>query len=146
MKRIKIIQLFDTYGDFYQPYIPPVIKFLRKKPGFDIQIDAFKGEASSDVQIIPSYIRRRFKERFLAISNSSPIKSKYLQRKYLNSNVDIIHLQHSYLFSQIRGLLSMPKSERPKIVITHRGADTYTKPWVDEGWRSFYKGSGQKTI
>jgi glycosyltransferase involved in cell wall biosynthesis len=37
----------------------------------------------------------------------------------------------------------MPKNDRPKIVITLRGADTYMKPWLDKGWRDFYKNYGQ---
>lgn len=143
MNQIKIVQLFDKYGDFYQPYIPPVIDVLREKADFEIRVDAFKGDATSNVHIIPSYLKRRFNERIISITNSSPVKLKYLEHKYLKNNNDIVHIQHSYLFTKIRGFFSIPKSERPKIVITLRGSDTYIKPWLNQGWHSFYKGSGQ---
>lgn len=143
MKELKIIQLFDIYGDFYQPYIPPVMDVLKKVPNFKIQIDAFKSEACSGVNIIPSYYKRRFHERLKALTNKSSVKLNYLEQQYLKNNVGIVHLQHSYLHPKLKGLLSLPKSQRPKIIITLRGADTYVKPWVDENWRDFYSNYGQ---
>lgn len=139
---IKIVQLFDTYDDFYQPYIPPVMEALKIVLNFEIQINAFRGEACGNVQIIPSYYRRKLYERILSISKRSSKQLSYLENKYLKNKVDIIHLQHSYLHKKIKGLLSLPSVERPKIIITLRGADTYVKPWVDKNWLHFYNNDG----
>jgi glycosyltransferase involved in cell wall biosynthesis len=58
------------------------------------------------------------------------------------SNFEILHLQHSYLFSKIIPFLDLEK--RPKIVITLRGGDTYIKPWLDKRWLDFYVDYSQK--
>lgn len=143
MKKTKIIQLFETYGDLYQPYIPPVIDTLKSDPNFDIQVEAFKRAMSGDVQIIPSYYKRRFHEHFRSIIGKSFAELSYLEQRYLKNKVDIIHLQHSFLYHKVQNLLTLPKLQRPKIIITLRGADTYVKPWLNEKWRSFYAGLGQ---
>ena len=140
---IRISQLFDTYGDFYQPYIPPVMDALKKLPNFKVEIHAFQKTTNSEVQIIPSYYKRRFHERLNSLTNKSSVKLNYLEQQYLKDNVAIVHLQHSYLHTKLKGLLSLPKLERPKIIITLRGADTYVKPWVDKNWRNFYSNYGQ---
>ena len=142
-KTVKIIQLFDAYGDFYQPYIPPVMQALKGLPNFNIQIEAFKGEGSEDVQLVPGYYKRRLYERLSVLTNKKAKGLNYLEQEYLKTKVDILHLQHSYLHSKLKGLLSLPKLNRPKIVITLRGADTYVKPWINIKWREFYATYGQ---
>lgn len=144
MEKLKIAQLFDTYGEFYQPYIPPVIDALKAMPNLDVIIDAFKGEASEDVNIIPNYYNRKLRERVYSITNKHSKKLNYIEDRYLKSNVDIIHLQHSYLHKKLKHLLVLPNEKRPKVVITLRGADTYMKPWIDENWANFYKNYGQQ--
>lgn len=143
MRKLKIIQLFETYGNLYQPYIPPVMDALKSNPNFEVQVNAFKGEANKDLTIIPSYYKRRFKERMTSFTNKSAVKLNYIENRYLKNNVDIIHLQHSYLHKKIKRLLYIPKDQRPKVVITLRGADTYMKPWLDNNWLNFYKDYGQ---
>lgn len=144
MKRIKIVQLFDTYGEFYQPYIPPVIETLKRISNLDVKIDAFKGEASKEVNIIPNYYNRKLKERIYSITNKHSKKLNYIENKYLKTNVDIIHLQHSYFHNKLKRLLTLSIENRPKIVITLRGGDTYMKPWVNENWKFFYNNYGQQ--
>lgn len=142
---VKVIQLFETYGDLYQPYIPPVMEALKEIKDLHIQVDAFVGNSeNNDVNIIPSYYKRKIKERVSSIKNKSSFKKlNYTENKYLKSNSDVIHLQHSYLHSKFKRLLAIPKNERPKVVITLRGGDTYLKPWLDKNWLEFYKGYGQ---
>ncbi|WP_456439192.1 glycosyltransferase family 4 protein [Psychroserpens sp.] len=144
MKKLKVIQLFENYGDLYQPYIPPVMDALKVIPNFNIQVDAFTGEVSDEVNVIPNYYKRKIKERVFSLANKSSVKLNYIENKYLKNNVDIIHLQHSYLHKKVKSLLSLPKKERPKVVITLRGADTYMKPWVDKNWVDFYNNYGQE--
>ncbi|NRD20558.1 glycosyltransferase family 4 protein [Winogradskyella eckloniae] len=144
MKKIKIIQLFEAYGDIYQPYIPPVMESLKKKDDFDMQIDVFKEHAKADdVNVIPGYYKRKIKEKALSLSNKGAVKLNYIENKYLKNKVDIVHLQHSYLHKKVKRLLAIPKAQRPKIVITLRGADTYMKPWIDKNWVNFYETYGQ---
>ncbi len=138
-KKIKIAQVFDGYSEFYQPYIPPVIEKLRGKQDFYLEIFAFKKEKHPNVTYIPSYYKRKFKEKIFNIRRSGSKKLNYAEIVFLQNKFDIVHLQHSYLFPKVMGLLSMPLKKRPKVIITLRGGDTYVKPWIQDKWKSFYK-------
>lgn len=143
MAKLKIVQLFETYNAFYQPYIPEVVDSLKKNQNLIIQVDAYKGKPQDGVNIIPTYYRRKFKERVFKFTNKTMPKLNFVEIDYLKNKVNIVHVQHSYLHRKVKGLLLLPKSDRPKIVITLRGADSYMKPWIDESWFNFYKGYGQ---
>jgi len=117
---------------------------LQANPNFKMRVDAFTGKASDHVKIIPNYYKRRFHEKLNSLTSRSSIELSYVEKQYLSDQVDIVHLQQSYLHKKLEGLLSLPKFERPKIVITLRGADTYVKPWLDISWREFYSSYGQK--
>lgn len=143
-KIINIIQLFESYPLFYQPYIPPVVEEIKRNGVIKLQINAFKGKSSGEVKIIPKYYRRKFIELFYKLRNKTSVSLNYAEIKYINQKVDVVHLQHSFLFPKIKGLLELPKLERPKVIITLRGGDTYVKPWVSEKWRKFYKDDGGK--
>ena len=41
MNKTCIVQLFETFGDTYQPYIPPVINVLQEQLNLDITILVF---------------------------------------------------------------------------------------------------------
>lgn len=93
------------------------------------------------------------KERQSHEQNSkSPLKS-FLQKRSKNKRrseilkqlqkFDLVHLQHSYLFRFLSKLRDWPQAERPRIVITLRGGDTYVKPWRNKAWHEFYKESAQ---
>lgn len=139
---IRVVQLFESYPLFYQPYIPPVIAALGQEQNLELRINAFKGTADNGVKIIPSYYKRKFKEKCYALRHTT--KLNYAEIQYINQKVDVVHLQHSFLFPKVTGLLKLPKTQRPKIIITLRGGDTYVKPWVSEKWRKFYTEYGAK--
>lgn len=143
-KDIKVVQVFESYPLFYQPYIPPIIKEIQAHKKIRLKLNAFKGKPDKDVTIIPSYFKRRLKEKWYAVTHKMQPKLNYAEIKYRNEQVDIVHLQHSFLFSKVKGLLALPKNERPKIIITLRGGDTYVKPWLSKKWQDFYKVDGDK--
>lgn len=143
---MKVYQVFESYPLFYQPYIPPVLDALRKINGLKIKVIAFKGQ-SEDVDgtvIMPDYRYRKLYEK----SNQTLFKDykglKYLEIKVLKEKVDILHIQHSFLFPKIVELLKKRKGKRPKIIITLRGGDTYVKPWLQKRWKNFYRDYGNK--
>ena len=53
---------------------------------------------------------------------------------------DVIHVHQSFLFRKVLPLLD--KTNRPKIIITLRGGDTYLKPEIDPDWKLFYSNYG----
>lgn len=142
---MKIYQVFEEYSLFYQPYIPPVLKMLNTYEGFNCKVMAFKGKSESENHfILPSYYHRLLKEKFNYILRPSLKPYNYLSQKAILEKVDIIHLQHSFLFSKIIPLLNLPTGQRPKVVITLRGGDTYIKPWIMNKWKNFYEIYGNK--
>jgi len=143
-KKIKIVQLFDSYSEFYQPYIPPVIESLRKVEGLKVTVNAFKGKSESDAVVFPSYYKRKYKEKLYQLTHRLYSKLNYAEMIILKKKIDIVHIQHSYLFPKLLGLLSLPANKRPKIIITLRGGDTYVKPWIQKKWADFYLNYGNK--
>jgi len=142
--KIKIVQLFDSYSNFYQPYIPPVIESLKKMNGLKITVNAFNGKSDGNVVVFPSYYRRKFKEKLYELTHRLNQKLNYAETYFLQKNIDIVHIQHSYLFPKVLGLLSLEKNKRPKIIISLSGGDTYVKPWVQKKWADFYSNYGNK--
>ena len=145
---MKVYQVFESYPLFYQPYIPPVIKALDDVEGVKITIVAFKGEKrkGSDYKLvmIPGYRKRILYKKIYQFFNKEFRNLDYFEIRALKDKVDIIHIQHSYLFPKVINLLKLDKSKRPKIIITLRGGDTYIKPWIGEKWRNFYRDYGNK--
>lgn len=141
-KVINVVQLFESYPLFYQPYIPPVIDEIKKEEIIKLQIHAFNGKQINDVIIIPKYYRRKFKEQLYKLTSKTNSALNYAEISYIENDVDIVHVQHSFLFPKVLGLLKLPKEKRPKIIITLRGGDTYVKPWSSEKWRRFYEDYG----
>jgi glycosyltransferase involved in cell wall biosynthesis len=145
MKNLKIYQVFESYPLFYQPYIPPTLDLLAAQSGIDSTIIAFKGKAKGkEAQILPSFRNRVLKEFIYNRLHKRNDKFNFLEIKAIKNNVDIIHLQHSFLFNKVTSLLSLPNDKRPKIVITLRGGDTYVKPWLGDRWKLFYSEYGHK--
>lgn len=141
---LKIIQLFDNYSNFYQPYIPPVIESLKKMNGLKIEVNAFNGKSNDFVMVFPNYYKRKLREKLFSISHKNYPKLNYAEISFIKNKIDIVHVQHSYLFPKVLGLLSLPTCRRPKIIITLRGGDTYVKPWVQKKWADFYSNYGNK--
>jgi len=142
MPKIKIIELFQSYSEFYQPYIPPVIEALKKRKEIEIQVHAFNGDKNGEVQIIPSYKKRKLKEKYYNLKSLKSPKLNFLEITAIQNKVDIVHIQHSFLFPKTLGLLKLQAEQRPKIIITLRGGDTYVKPWYYNNWTQFYKNYG----
>ncbi|TVZ59158.1 glycosyltransferase involved in cell wall biosynthesis [Flavobacteriaceae bacterium MAR_2010_105] len=142
MKPIKIIQLFESYPVFYQPYIPPVMEALKRTEGLAVKIQAFKGHPEPGVKVMPSYLIRRLYERWYQIFHPRSPELQYNEILSLKQKTAIIQIQHSFLFPKILGLLQLPKAQRPKIVISLRGGDTYVKPWINRKWKAFYQDHG----
>ncbi|WP_418511950.1 glycosyltransferase family 4 protein [Corallibacter sp.] len=143
MKHIKTIQLFENYNESYQPYIPPVLDAL-KSSLIEVLIYAFRGKAGSGVKILPSYSKRKIIQKLCAIARPNQSSLDYVSILAIRKQVDVLHLQQSYLFPKILTLLSIPSDKRPKVVITLRGGDTYVKPWYSKKWFDFYANYGNK--
>ncbi|GAB4164347.1 MAG: hypothetical protein Tsb0033_25620 [Winogradskyella sp.] len=141
-KKRKIIQFFEQYDDLYQPYLPPIMEALSIEEGFDVSIYATKGKSRSKVKVLPGYYLKGFYKYFYLKGFKYSLNYEILY--FLKQNPDIIHLQHSFLFNKFLKLFQLPKRERPKLVITLRGADTYLRPWRKEKWKHFYKDYGNK--
>ncbi|MFC4721198.1 glycosyltransferase family 4 protein [Geojedonia litorea] len=142
--KISISCIFESYPVFYQPYMPPVMEALEIEKQLEVSIQTFKGKASSKVEVMPGYFRRRVVERWQRLIGYTKIPLQYNELQALKKKVDLVHVQHSYLFPKVLGLLAMPKDQGPKIVITLRGGDTYVKPWVSAKWQDFYRDFGNR--
>jgi glycosyltransferase involved in cell wall biosynthesis len=144
-KKIKIFQVFESYPSSYATYIPPTLDLLSKQEYIDSNSIVFKGDSSpKNVFIIPNYKKRSLYDKANKLFFPSKGIYNYLERKALRENIDLIHIQHSYLFTKVKGFLDYPEKKQPKIVITLRGGDTYIKPWISMRWQDFYKNYGEK--
>lgn len=115
----------------YQTYMVELLKNIKSQ--LNVTSFAYEKGTNADIQF-KSYGLLDLVQRFLHRINLSKIKSNDL--KTFNK-FDIIHIQHSYLFSKITEFKNY--KNRPKIVLTLRGGDTYVKPWLDNKWVEFYK-------
>jgi len=145
MKKIKIYQVFESYPLFYQPYISPTLELLASQDQVHSKIIAFQGDkGQDDIDLLSPYYRRKVKEFFFNKTNNYNKKLNLLEIKAIKEKVNIIHIQHSYLFNKVISILNLPKESRPKVVITLRGGDTYIKPWVSQRWKDFFNNYGDK--
>lgn len=116
----------------YQAYLLNLLEELKKI--IDIKVLTYKKDNRADYTI-KSY---GLKDRIQRLAFKTKIsKNASLDIKVMK-NYDIIHIQHSYLFSKLFPLFKKNKN-KPKMVITLRGGDTYMKPWQSKTWREFYK-------
>ncbi len=145
MGKLKIYHVFESYPLFYQPYIPPTLEALTVDSNIDSKIIAFKGTSNtSQAEVLPTYRKRVIREFLHNKLHKSNSKLNYLEIQSLDNNVDVIHLQHSFLYQKILSLIELPLNKRPKVVITLRGGDTYVKPWVSKRWENFYHNYGNR--
>ncbi len=145
-RKINLIQLFDAYPVFYQPYIPPVVDALRAQSEIDLQVVAIQegDEKSHGVDVLPWVIKRKLIAKMLQRLVKRYHRLDYFEIKVVREKTDIIHLQHSYLHSEVVQLLQRPRDSRPKVIITLRGADTYVRPWERDSWKDFYRNHGNQ--
>lgn len=117
----------------YQPSLSLLLNYIKKE--FDVSSLSYSNDKNADINIKSYGFLDRF-QRILYKLKLSKFESKDHKEmcKY-----DIVHLQHSFLFRKVLMFLKVSKENRPKIIITLRGADTYLKPWVDVKWSFFYR-------
>lgn len=133
---MKIIYVYDRFPSVYQNYLIQLVESLKKS--IDLKTLVYDKNPNSDFSI-RSY---SFKDSFFRFLYKLKL-SKYTSYDIsLFNKFDIIHLQHSYLWPKIISILS--QQDRPKIVITLRGGDTYLKPLMSDRWSFFYKEYGNK--
>lgn len=132
---MKISWLLDKKIDIWQSYIDD--NFFTYKNNFgSLRIDLLSGEKKYG-----NKIPNKFKNRLFSIFLSKTKFKNYYNYIWLKKNkVDVLHVKRSYLFPLILSLLQL--SNRPKVVITLRGSDTYLWPWVSEKWKNFYINRG----
>lgn len=132
---MKISWLLDKKVDIWQSYIDD--NFSTYKNNYsNLRIDLLSGEKKYGNKI-PSKFRNRL---FSFYFSKTKFKSYYNYIWLKKNKVDVLHLKRSYLFPLILSLLQF--SNRPKVVITLRGSDTYLWPWVSEKWKNFYLNKG----
>ncbi len=117
----------------YQNYLNLLLEKIKNV--LDLQTLTYVDSSDSDI-VIKSYGLSDNFQRLLFKIGFSKLKS--LDIKVMNK-YDIVHIQHSYLWAKIIPLIT--QKNRPKIVITLRGGDTYMRPWLMKSWRKFYKES-----
>jgi glycosyltransferase involved in cell wall biosynthesis len=127
---IRITYLFDFHPFFYQPYIDPIVDFFKNDNTYNLDIISVSSDQSK--------FKRKL-NHLTKVINAKILRSSYsgLQKNLLKQ--DIVHIQHSYLFSHAKKISKEVEKNRPKLVITLRGADTYIKPLVNKKWSNFYK-------
>lgn len=139
---VKVVQLFQSYPLFFQPYIPPVVELLKQNTELDFRIMHYNGEGGKKVIKVPNSRTRQLKDKVNSIIYKG--KSDYLERYCSKAEIEVLHLMDSYLFDKILNLLELPVDERPKIIMTMRGGETYVKPLVFDKWKEFYKDHANK--
>lgn len=143
---MKVYHVYESYPLFYQPYIPSVIKELQLLEGMDLKIIAFRGEKgkNNEAEVLPKYRKRKLISKIFQLINKKYRYLDFFEIKALKEKTDIVHIKHSFLYPKVINLLNIPQQNRPKIIITLRGGDTYVKPWLSDKWKSFYKNYGNK--
>lgn len=120
----------------YQTYLISLLLELKKK--LNVKVLTYDTAIQADYKVNPKNFKNILYRLFykLGVSKHQSLDSKIM------SNYDIIHLQHSYLFSKILPFFKDTIGS-PKSVITLRGSDTYIKPWIFPWWLDFYKNKSQ---
>ncbi len=96
----------------------------------------------SDIHI-PGYRVRRLKTFYYQLKYGFSVN--FMTGFCMSHDIDILHIQQSYLFPKALNLLQLHKrNSNTKLVITFRGGDTYVKPWYSKKWSDFYRNYGDK--
>lgn len=130
---MKILYVYNEYPKTYQAYLLGLLKSIKKR--LDVKTMVYRDESEAD------YVHQSFsfKDRIhrllykLQLIDTPSFDLKFMQQ------FDIVHLQHSYLWHKALPLLKL--KQRPKIVVTLRGGDTYLKPWSYKRMEKFYRDS-----
>ena len=127
---MNILYIYDKMPKVYQTYMVDLLKNIKTQ--LNVTSFAYEKGINADIQF-KTYGFSDLVQRFLYKINLSNIKSQDLK---IFNRFDIIHIQHSYLFTKLK---YFPNSSNTKTIITLRGADTYLKPWISKKWNDFYK-------
>jgi len=119
--------------------MPLAIESMRKQEDIDLKVITYNESKDSAVQVLPKYYARKSYEKIYQHLSKTYKSLNYLEIYAIKNNIDVIHIQDSYLFNKVSSLFEFQSEDRPKIVLTMRGAETYTKPWVFKKWKLFYR-------
>jgi glycosyltransferase involved in cell wall biosynthesis len=143
-KKLNIQLVYETYPFNYPPF-KSFLEFLISKNILDVKISVFKKDKNTpkNVFVMPNYRIRKIYE--IVFNATHKLKSlKYPEIYWIKQKTDIVHLQNSFMFYHIKNIIQIIPENRPKIVISLVGGETYVKPWVDKKWIDFYKENGNK--
>ncbi len=135
LQKIRIAWVLDDFPNPYQEYIKNLLDNLRSKYGLTITIVTYnliRKELRNEYSIVEIKVNRHIEEIIKRLTFSKLNRVERILAKY-----DIVHIQHSFLYPVISGLSQ--NFQKPKVIITFRGADSYIKPWVSSRWRSYHK-------
>lgn len=137
---IKLAYLFEPYPVFFQPYIKPIVSHFNSNVNYTFKVYALKKSLGKTYVDKLEYLTTNYRKRKInQLINNLIRRSKaynYFENKL--SNYDIIHIQHSFLFSKFKTILNQDVSKRPKFVITLRGSETYIKPYLSKRWKDLF--------
>lgn len=129
---IKVLYIYDELPQTYQNYLLLPLKKLKQRVA--LKVLAYQQEVEADYSMGKPSIKEKVAGK---MSRYTPVK-KIRKDIAIMKNFDVVHLQHSYLFSKLDVFKSAPENKKPKLVITLRGGDTYIKPWTAKRWADFY--------
>ncbi len=132
---MKILYIYDSMPETYQNYLWGVLENLGNY--HEVKSLSYKKHPKADFVMDFHGWRRK---AFTLLRKLRLVRNERLDLQWMAS-FDLVHLQHSYLFPKLKGLLNIPAGSRPLICITLRGGDTYVKPHMSEKWRRFYRES-----
>jgi glycosyltransferase involved in cell wall biosynthesis len=117
----------------YQHYLLALLDAVKKC--FQVKTLVYDSTSKADFSINSSGLKERIYRKLYSLKL---VGSKSLDLKVMQQ-FDIVHVQHSYLWRKLLPLKGL--RNRPKIILTLRGGDTYLKPWSYITLAQFYKDS-----
>ena len=115
---------------------------LSKVSSLKVLIASYSKSYQADIHI-PSYRVRRLKTFYYQLKYGFSVN--FMTVFCLSHDIDILHIQQSYLFPKALNILKLQKHKiNTKLVITFRGGDTYVKPWHSKKWSDFYLKYGNR--
>ena len=143
----KVNLFFEHFPAFNQSYVADMVELLAEDKSVDLEVNALKEsdyKSSAKVQLAPNYFQKRLYERFHGLISKTYKGLSYWEIKWLKNKAQIVHLHHSFLFKYFNEISKLDVNQRPKLVVTLRGSDTYLRPWYDKRWSDFYKNNSDK--
>lgn len=127
---MKILYIYDKMPNDYQKYLKNFLRFIQQYLSVKTLVYTNDQEANYSIKSYGFAYYLQFILHKVKLSKFKTNDNKYM------ANFDIIHLQYSFLRRKLENLKHL--ANRPKIIITLRGGDTFVKPWLDNSWKEFY--------